>query len=102
VLCFLQLVHAQASRSSRESLFRMGILGSKPMAVAVACSVAAQLVVMIGPLGPLFRVERPTGPEWALVAISSLSILGVTELIKAAKRSVDGEDEGDRRRRPPG
>ena len=58
-LAFLQLGHALAVRSERESLFRLGLRTNTPLAVAVALTVLIQLaLIYLPPLQPIFETGR--------------------------------------------
>ena len=65
VLCFTQLGSALAIRSSRESLFTLGLFSNKPMLSAVALSVALQLLIVYLPFSIRFSLPvRYPGAIW--------------------------------------
>jgi Ca2+-transporting ATPase len=74
VLCFTQLGGVLAIRSSRESLFTLGLFSNKPMLGAVGLSVALQLLVIYLPfLNKMFTTRPLSWGELGLaVAISSV------------------------------
>ncbi len=74
VLCFTQLGSALAIRSSRESLFTLGLFSNKPMLAAVGVSVACQLLIIYLPFfNKVFTTKPLSWGELGLtVAISSI------------------------------
>lgn len=87
VLCFTQLGSALAIRSSRESLFTLGLFSNKPMLGAVALSVALQLLIIYLPFfNKIFTTNPLSWGELGLaVAISSL-VFWAVELQKFLAR----------------
>ncbi len=87
VLCFTQLGNALAIRSSRESLFTLGLFSNKPMLGAVAVSVALQLLIIYLPFfNKLFTTSPLSWGELGLtVAISSV-VFWAVELQKLIGR----------------
>ncbi|TDN38806.1 cation-translocating P-type ATPase [Hymenobacter sp. UV11] len=87
VLCFTQLGSALAIRSSRESLFTLGLFSNKPMLGAVALSVALQLLIIYLPfLNKIFTTSPLSWSELGLtVAISSIAFWAI-ELQKLISR----------------
>ena len=87
VLCFTQLGNALAIRSSRESLFTLGLFSNKPMLGAVAVSIALQLLIIYLPFfNKIFTTSALTWGELGLtVAISSL-VFWAVELQKLLAR----------------
>ena len=78
-LAFLQLGHAMAVRSERESLFRLGIGTNRALAMAVALIVVMQLALIYVPLlQPIFETEALSAAELAVVlAASPLAFVSV-------------------------
>jgi Ca2+-transporting ATPase len=89
VLCFTQLGNALAIRSSRESLFTLGLLSNKPILGAVALSVALQLLIIYLPFfNRIFTTSPLTWGELGLtVAISSVVFWAVEGQKLMARRS---------------
>jgi len=78
-LALLQLGHALAVRSERESFFRLGWRTNVPLAAAVAATVATQFaIIYLPPLQPIFETEALPPVELAvMLAASTLAFLGV-------------------------
>ena len=78
-LAFLQLGHALAVRSERESFFRLGWRTNVPLAAAVAATVVIQLLIIyLPPLQPIFETEALSPVELAvMLAASTLAFIGV-------------------------
>jgi len=75
VLCLSQLGHILAIRSERESLFTQGLLSNKPLAGAVALTLALQLAVVYVPaLNRLFHTE-PLGPGALALALGASAVV---------------------------
>ena len=90
VLAFLQLGHALAVRSERQSFFRLGWRTNTPLAAAVAGTVAIQLAIIYLPLlQPVFATQALSPVELAVVLVAStLAFVGV-ELEKWVLRRRD-------------
>ena len=99
VLALSQLGHVLAIRSERESLLSQGLLSNRPLATAVALTVALQLAVVYLPaLNVVFVTEPLTAGELLVaVGVSSLVFVAV-ELEKWVKRAGDCRAEPGRRR----
>ena len=78
-LAFLQLGHALAVRSERESTFRLGWRTNKPLLVAVIAIVAVQLaIIYLPPLQAIFETEALAPIELAvMLAASTLAFVAV-------------------------
>ncbi len=78
-LAFLQLGHALAVRSERESFFRLGWRTNRPLLIAVAATVAIQLaIIYLPPLQPIFETEALSPVELGvMLAASTLVFLAV-------------------------
>src|SRR3990172_8260537 len=78
-LAFLQLGHALAVRSERESFFRLGWRTNVPLAVAVLGTVAIQLLIIyLPPLQPIFETEALSPVELGvMLAVSTLAFVAV-------------------------
>jgi Ca2+-transporting ATPase len=89
-IIFSQVFQALAIRSSRESLFRIGLLSNKPLLAAALIIVALQLVVIYAPfLRGLFNVAPLTASELALAVAASSCVLWAIELEKWLARRRD-------------
>jgi Ca2+-transporting ATPase len=78
-LAFLQLGHALAVRSERESFFRLGWRTNVPLAAAVLGTVAIQLLIIYLPLlQPIFETEALSPVELGvMLAVSTLVFVAV-------------------------
>jgi len=86
-LALLQLGHALAVRSERESLFRLGHRRNRWMGWAVASSAAAQLAIVYVPaLHDAFGTEALTLTQLGLVLILSTTAFVAVEIEKALRR----------------
>lgn len=87
VLCFLQLGHALAIRSEKESLFTIGLLSNKYLIGAVLLTLALQMATIYVPLlNSVFKTKPLSFNELFLtLALSSVVFIAV-ELEKFIKR----------------
>jgi len=86
-LCFMQLGHVLAIRSERQSLFAQGLLSNRPLALAVALTVALQLLVLYTPAGNgWFGTVPLAAVDFAVCVAAALVILVVVEAEKWARR----------------
>ncbi len=78
-LALLQLGHAMAIRSERESLFRLGLRSNVPLVLAVSATLVVQLALVFVPaLQPIFETAALTPAQLALVlAASTLAFVAV-------------------------
>jgi Ca2+-transporting ATPase len=78
-LALSQMAHVMAIRSSRDSLFRLGLLSNKPLLAAVSLTLVLQLAVVYLPtLQSFFRTVSLPLPDLLLsYALSSLVFVGV-------------------------
>jgi Ca2+-transporting ATPase len=82
-LAFLQLGHALAVRSERESTFRLGWRTNKPLLVAVMAIVAVQLaIVYLPPLQAIFETEALAPIELAVMLAASTLAFAAVEIEK--------------------
>jgi Ca2+-transporting ATPase len=89
-IIFSQVFQALAIRSSRESLFRIGLLSNKPLLAAALIIVGLQLVVIYAPsLRGLFNVAPLSAGELALAVCASSLVLWTIELEKWLARRRD-------------
>ena len=90
VLAFLQLGHALAVRSERQSFFRLGWRTNTPLAAAVAGTVAIQLAIIYLPLlQPIFVTQALSAVELAVVAVASTLAFAAVEVEKWVLRRRD-------------
>ncbi|HVM52257.1 MAG TPA: cation-transporting P-type ATPase, partial [Acidimicrobiales bacterium] len=86
-LALLQLGHALAVRSERQSTFRLGHCSNRWIGYAVALSAAAQLAtVYIPALHDAFGTEALTVPQLAVVLVLSTTAFVAVEIEKAILR----------------
>ncbi len=78
-LAFLQLGHALAVRSERESFFRLGWRTNRPLAYAVVATVLVQLaIIYLPPLQSVFETQALSPVELVVMfAASTLAFIGV-------------------------
>ncbi len=82
-LAFLQLGHALAVRSERESFFRLGWRTNKPLIVAVAAIVAVQLaIIYLPPLQAVFETEALSAVELGVLLAASPAAFIAVEIEK--------------------
>lgn len=83
ILTFAQLSHALAIRSSRDSLFTIGVLSNKPMLLAVILTAVLHLFILYTPfLQQLFHTVRLTPAEFIGCLALSAVIFCAVELEK--------------------
>ncbi len=86
-LAFLQLGHALAVRSERESTFRLGWRTNKPLLVAVMAIVAVQLAIIYLPLlQAIFETEALAPIELAVMLAASTVAFVAVEIEKLTIR----------------
>lgn len=88
VLCFAQLFHVLAIRSNTESLFSLGLFSNIPMVVALAITVALQLMVVYIPFfNEVFRTQPLTWQELGLTVVVASVVFWAVEIEKWVRRS---------------
>jgi len=87
VLCFSQLGHVMAIRSSHKSFFKLGILSNKPMLGALLVTTALQLGVIYIPFfNDIFKTQPLSLKELAIaIAVSSI-VFWAVEVEKLIRR----------------
>ena len=81
-LAFLQLGHALAVRSERESFFRLGWRTNKPLIVAVAAIVAVQLAIIYLPaLQAIFETEALSPIELGVMLALGLRPISIFRVV---------------------
>ena len=86
-LAFLQLGHAFAVRSERESALRLGIRTNPWISAAIALSIVAQLATVYVPgLQDVFKTESLTPLELAVVGVASTAAFVAVEVEKWVRR----------------
>lgn len=86
VLCFSQLGHVMAIRSSRQSIFKIGILSNRPMILALISTVSLQLLIIYIPfLNPVFKTNPLSFKELCITLAASSIVFWAVELEKFIK-----------------
>ena len=79
----MELVIAISARSIKYPVFKVGLFKNKYLWIAVASSLALQMVVLYVPgVQALFHVQSPTLTDWAVAALFSGLIFSVLEIGK--------------------
>jgi P-type Ca2+ transporter type 2C len=95
-LALLQLGHAMAVRSDRDSLRRLGLLTNRPLLLTVVGTLALQLAVVYSAWGQaLFHTEALSGFDLAVVLLASAGVLLAVEAEKSVKRRLAGDGENE-------
>ena len=103
-MCFTTFVlfdmfNALSCRSETKSVFQLGLLSNKPLAVAIAVSVLAQVaVIYVPPLQGVFQTEALSAWDLGLATAVASSVLVVDEVRKAANAARMGRRAGRRGR----
>ncbi|MCP3934673.1 MAG: cation-translocating P-type ATPase [Actinomycetia bacterium] len=88
-LALLQLGHAMAVRSERQSLFTLGILSNRLLLWTVLVTLAVQvLIIYWSPMQELLKTEALSLFELAVVLVVSTGVFWVVELEKFATRVI--------------
>lgn len=83
VLSLSQLVHSFNMRSTKESLFHIGILGNRKLAASSFLCIALQCaVITYAPLQFIFHTVPLSPMHWVMVAVLSLMPVPLVELEK--------------------
>ncbi len=91
VLCLGQLGNALALRSSRDSVFSLGLLSNRPMATALGLTVLLQLATLYVPfLNPVFRTAPLSPIELTVTLLASTVVFWVVEADKWLRRRRTG------------
>lgn len=89
-LALLQLGHALAVRSERDSLRSLGLRTNLPLLGAVLLTFALQLLVVYVPaLQTLFETEALGAGELGLVLVASTGAFWAVELEKVVRRRLE-------------
>ena len=89
VLSLSQVVHSLFMRSDR-SIFRQDHARNPQMVLsAIACVFLQAAVIVVRPLGEIFKTAALTEMQWLVVAALSLVPLAVVELEKAVRKRFD-------------
>jgi len=87
VLCFSQLGHVMAIRSSLQSTFTIGIFSNRPMTIALIVTVMLQLTIIYVPFfNDIFKIKPLTFTELGITAAASAIVFWVVELEKFVRR----------------
>jgi Ca2+-transporting ATPase len=91
VLCLSQMGHVMAIRSSRESVFKIGIFSNKPMLISLVLTIGLQLMIIYI---PFFNTHFKTAPltiyELGITVLLSSIVFWAVELEKKIKRLMAG------------
>jgi Ca2+-transporting ATPase len=88
VLCFSQMGHVMAIRSSRKSVFKMGIFSNKPMLGALLLTFGLQFIIIYTPFfNKIFRTQPLTVFELAITLAASSIVFWAVEIEKWFKRN---------------
>lgn len=89
-LGLIQLFHSFNVRSNTASIFRLGFISNKYLFGANLLSGLLMIMVIIIPgINTVFKVQYLNLGQWAIVLISSFSIILIVDLIKLVRRTVD-------------
>jgi Ca2+-transporting ATPase len=87
VLVMYQMVQAMNSRSSNLSLFTVGFLKNRILLVAISTSIFIHVAIVYIPfLSDIFQTSPLFLTDWLLVALVSLSVFAVAEIMKLVIR----------------
>jgi len=87
VLCFSQLGHVMAIRSTQQSTFTIGIFSNKPMITALIVTVILQLTIIYVPFfNDVFKIKPLSLTELGITAAASAIVFWVVELEKFVRR----------------
>ncbi|CAJ1225492.1 cation-translocating P-type ATPase [Lactiplantibacillus xiangfangensis] len=86
-LGLIQLFHAFNSKSIHESLFTVGLFRNKffNWAILIAFAMLA-MTIMVPGLNGLFHVTNLDAYQWGIVAVASLSMVVIVEIVKFFQR----------------
>lgn len=97
VLSLSQVVHTFNMRSER-SVFDSGLAANhKLLPAALVCAAMQAAVIVVRPLGEIFKTSALNGPQWLAVVLLSFVPLAVVELEKAVLRMSAGRALRSRR-----
>jgi Ca2+-transporting ATPase len=87
VLCFSQLGHAMAIRSTKQSVFRIGIFSNKPMILALSLTVLLQISIIYVPaLNEIFKTKPLSVMELSITFAASAIVFLAVEVEKIFKK----------------
>ena len=81
-----ELIRAFSSRSWTVSVFRLGLFSNRALVGAFAVSMALQLLTLTPWLSRVFKVERLSASEWAVLAVAATIPFWALEVGKAILR----------------
>jgi Ca2+-transporting ATPase len=86
VLCFSQLGHAMAIRSTKQSVFRIGIFSNKPMVLALLLTVLLQILIIYLPaFNEIFKTKPLSLTELSITFAASAIVFLAVEIEKMFK-----------------
>ena len=87
VLCFSQLGHAMAIRSTKQSVFRIGIFSNRPMILALSLTVLFQILIIYMPaLNEIFKTKPLSLTELSITFAASAIVFMAVEIEKIFKK----------------
>jgi P-type Ca2+ transporter type 2C len=88
-LAFSQLIHAFNNRSTKKSLFEIGLWGNKPLIWAAGISILLQIFITQSLWGNIvFKTTALGLDDWTLVTLASLVPFLVVEVKKKLRRGI--------------
>lgn len=88
LLALSPLCHAFSCRSATSSILSLRPLLPRALVGAVAASAAVHLVAVLVPaLRPIFQTFEMTGMQWSMLALLSVSVIPLVELLKGIERA---------------
>jgi len=86
VLCFSQLGHAMAIRSTKQSVFTIGIFSNKPMVLALSLTVLLQILIIYLPVfNEIFKTKPLSLTELSITLAASAIVFLAVEIEKMFK-----------------
>jgi Ca2+-transporting ATPase len=86
VLCFSQLGHAMAIRSTKQSVFRIGRCSNKPMVLALLLTVLLQILIIYLPaFNEIFKTKPLSLTELSITFAASAIVFLAVEIEKMFK-----------------
>jgi len=88
-LGLIQLFHAFNVKSIYQSIFKVGLFRNKSFNWAILVSfILLAITIVIPGFNDLFSVSHLDGYQWAIVGITSFSIIPIVEVVKLLQRKL--------------
>lgn len=88
VMSISELIHSLNMRSTKKSIFSLGLFGNKLLIISIILGILLQNIILYVPiLANIFNVYRLNSYDWLWVIILSLMPLLFNEIIKLFKKS---------------